>query len=61
MRRRYAPDMDAEDSFGLSQEVLDEILATYDEDGYHEALDMASSEHDMSSDDLDDLLEWFGR
>jgi hypothetical protein len=62
MHRKYAPDMDAEEAFGISQKQIDRILELFDEgqEGYERAQEEARR-RGLNLDRFEDLLEWFGR
>jgi hypothetical protein len=59
MNRRYPPDADATDIFPVTDADIDTLLTLADED-----LDLAfehARELDLSYEETEDLLEWFGR
>ena len=62
MNNRYAPDMDAEEAFGISDKAIDRILELFDADpiGIEDAAKYAKS-LGLNQDQFEDVLEWFGR
>jgi len=62
MNHKYAPDMDAEDAFGISQTQIDRILELFDEgpEGFERA-EEESRRCGLDARKFDDVLEWFGR
>ena len=61
MERRYPPDADASDVFGVSQENIEHILRVADRWGRETGVAEAYQVADLSHLRACDLLDWFGR